>query len=197
MKNSSKIFYLSIGLIFSVVVLVFTILEIGFDKNSNDNITKENEENESMDELLTTEINGSEGKEITEDTIIEYDIFYTKCEHNIRDFQVNKNDYIGMNRKALEDSFDEESNKEVLKFDSNRVVIKQVKDSLCPDHYIVGENEGKVAIYKIDENGDRVLFKTLEQSIQLLGEYDKERLRNGIVVDDLDDIGEVIENFIS
>ncbi|MBS4534248.1 hypothetical protein GOQ29_01300 [Clostridium sp. D2Q-14] len=193
MKSSSKLFYLFLGLTLVVVLLVFSILENSFNNEKKDDFIGEKTD----DDLLSTETNKNDGDRITEDTIIEYENYYSECDHTIRDFELNKEKFIGMNKRELEESFGKNSNKEVLVFDDSRVIIKVTKNYLCPNHYIIGENEGKVAIYKVDENGDKILFKTLDQSIELLGEYDIEKLKKGIIVDNLDDIGDVIENFIS
>lgn len=197
MKNSSKIFYLFIGLTLAVVVLVFTFLELNINNDKDKNDANIKEDDKKIDELLTTEINSGQNKKITENTIIEYETYYTECGDTIREFEEDKDRYIGMDKEELENSFDEDSTKEVIRFDTSRVVIKTVENHLCPNHYVIGEHEGYVAIYKIDKQGNRELFKTLDQSIELLSEYDIERLKKGIVVDSLDDIGEVIENFIS
>lgn len=196
MKKSSRLFYLFLGLTLAVVILVFSVLDLSFDNKRNDELAEEEIDDEDND-LLSAETNKKDGDEITSDTIIEYENFYSECGDTIRDFELNKENYIGMNKKELEESFDENSNREILVFDDSRVIIKATKDYLCPNHYIIGENDGYVAIYKVNKNGNKVLFRTLDQSIELLGEYDRNKLKEGIIVDSLDDIGNVIENFIS
>ncbi|MGO1368067.1 MAG: hypothetical protein ACTHVE_07110 [Senegalia sp. (in: firmicutes)] len=193
MKKSYKIFYLFLALSLVFVFLVFTFLDITLNKQDNKNKV----EIDKAKEELSKEINVSPEEEINEDTIIEYENYYTECEHVLREFEADKKKYIKMNEEKFKKNFKTNHEMKILRFDSDRIIIRISKDYLCPNHYIVGEYEGFVSIYKIDDEGKKTLFKKLDQSIEFFSDYDKNKLKKGILVDSIDDIGAIIENFIS
>ena len=45
----------------------------------------------------------------------------------------------------------------------------------CDEHYILKENEGKINIYKINENQQEELYETTEISVDYLTEEDKKK----------------------
>lgn len=194
MKKSYKIFYLFLALSLVFVFLVFTFLDITLNKQNDD---KNKVEIDKAKEELSKEINVSPDEEINKDTIIEYENYYTECEHVLREFEADKKKYIKMNEEKFKKNFKTNHEMKILRFDSDRIIIRISKDYLCPNHYIVGEYEGFVSIYKIDDEGKKTLFKKLDQSIEFFSDYDKNKLKKGILVDSIDDIGAIIENFIS
>ncbi|WP_130806749.1 BofC C-terminal domain-containing protein [Senegalia massiliensis] len=194
MKNSYKMFYLFLGLTLAVVLLIFSFLDNRLEnKNKDENIAK----NQSINKELSQEINVKPQEKINKNTIIEYENYYTECEHVVRSFELDKKKYIDMGRDEFRNNFKIEFSTKIIRFDSERVIVRIDKNFLCPNHYVVGEYEGYVSIYKINDKGERVLFKKLDQSIEFLSDFDKNKLKKGIIVDSIDDIGEIIENFIS
>lgn len=194
MKKSYKIFYLFLALSLAVVMLIFTFLDITLNNQNKD---KNRAESGKAKEELSKEINVKPQEKINKDTIIEYENYYTEREHVLREFELDKKKYINMDEDEFKDNFKIKYPTKILRFDSDRVIVRITRDYLCPNHYIVGEHEGFVSIYKIDDEGEKVLFKKLDQSIEFFSDYDKKKLKEGIIVDSIDDIGEIIENFIS
>ncbi|MFA7412600.1 MAG: BofC C-terminal domain-containing protein, partial [Tissierellaceae bacterium] len=72
------------------------------------------------------------------------------------------------------------------------------KNHLCENHYVIGEKDGNIAIYRIDENGERKLETFFpDYPISLLMEIDQNKLIEGIVIDSQEELSDVLENFIS
>ena len=61
----------------------------------------------------------------------------------------------------------------------------------------MGEADNKVAIYKIDENGERYVYKIFDDYPIALLKSRPEKLQEGIVVDSEEELSDVLENFIS
>nr|WP_272878533.1 BofC C-terminal domain-containing protein [Clostridium sp. Cult3] len=90
------------------------------------------------------------------------------------------------------------SNIKILSFSVKEIVLREERNHLCPNHYIIGESDGKIAIYGIDERGEKYLNRVFKDySISLLKEVDQLRLKAGIVVDSEEELSDVLENFIS
>ena len=89
-------------------------------------------------------------------------------------------------------------NIKIISFSISEIVLREERDHLCENHYIIGQSDGKIAIYGIDENGERFLNKIFnDYSISLLKKIDQEKLTKGIVVDSEEELSDVLENFIS
>lgn len=90
------------------------------------------------------------------------------------------------------------SDMRIISFSVANIVLGESRDTLCPNHYIIGESEGKIAVYRISDTGEKILFKIFKDySLSLLKEIDQEKLKKGIVVDTEEEISDVLENFIS
>lgn len=202
MKKSNKILLVSFFLIFIVSGFLYGY-KVGNRPRIQDpskNISKlENGENNNKE----TEGNQgikliSEEKIVRPSTLIEFKIHYSECDHTIIETKEANNEMVNMKEDQFKSFImNNNPNWEVVSFGDNKIVIEIEKKHLCPNHFLIGVKAGKVAIYKIDENGKKVLYQIINQPVELLKKVDQERLEQGIVVDDEDELGDVLENFIS
>ena len=104
-----------------------------------------------------------------------------------------------MTRKEFTDYIgDNFPSQNLISYTSNKIALGVVKNYLCEKHYIVGEENGKIAIFKIGENGERILDKVfVDYPISLLMEIDQQKISEGILVDSEEELSEILENFIS
>lgn len=140
-----------------------------------------------------------EEERITPNTIIEIRIHYNKCNHNITKLNEKDNNIVNMTeaeyKEYLKNNY---PNVKVVKFSSKEIILEEERNHLCPNHYIIGEHDGKIAIFVIDENGEKVLDRVfVDYPITLLKEIDQEKLKEGIIVNTEDELTDVLENFIS
>jgi len=166
------------------------------------NISKKPDKNK----VLDGNISGSDGLEIIKEevrispnTCIEKEIYYTKCRHTIKDNIEPDNDIINMTEKEFKDYYKKNHPEiRIISFSVGKIVLRENRDTLCPNHYIIGESEGKIAVYRISDTGDKILYKILEDyPLSLLKEIDQEKLKEGIIVDTEEELSDVLENFIS
>lgn len=140
-----------------------------------------------------------ENEVISPNTFIEKKIHYKKCNHIISDTNLADDLLINKTeedfRKYMEDNY---QNVKITSFSPDRILLREERNHLCPNHYIIGEFEGKIAIFKIDESGEKVLDKVFKDyPINLLKDIDQKKLKEGIVVDSEEELSNVLENFIS
>lgn len=140
-----------------------------------------------------------ENDKISPNTFVEKTIYYNFCNHTITELDNADSEIINMTenqyRKYMEENY---SNIKVISFSVKEIVLREERNHLCKNHYIIGESEGNIAIYAIDENGKRVLEKVFDgYSISLLKEVDQQKLKDGIIVDSEEELSNVLENFIS
>lgn len=75
-------------------------------------------------------------------------------------------------------------------------LFKQI-DGYQPNHFIIQNMDGYIAIYKINEAGEKELYEKTEISISTLSEIDKKKLDKGIFLKSLEEVYSVIEDYSS
>ncbi|HHV46038.1 MAG TPA: hypothetical protein GXX53_03905 [Tissierellia bacterium] len=192
--------YIGVYIFLFCVVLFIASFGIGYYVTSmrnreNTSISEENPTEDDFEELAILH----EVERITPNTFIEIRIHYNKCNHNITKLNEKDNNIVNMTEEEYRDYLKEHyPNVKIVKFSSREIILEEERDYLCPNHYIIGEHEGKIAIFKIDENGERVLDRIfVDYPITLLKEIDQEKLKEGIIINTEDELTDVLENFIS
>ena len=82
-------------------------------------------------------------------------------------------------KKQLANNVEENENIEVVTTIANQNVVSP---NDIKEEYILRENNGYIAIYKVDENGKEILIKTTEIVVAYLPDIDKIELSKGIRV---------------
>ena len=192
----------NIIIIFLICTVLF-IISFGYgyyfiDKRVSEKPNTDNDLVASDDEKGDLEIIKEEER-ISPNTFIETQTKYTECGHTITNVSQAQDEFINMIesefREYMKDNY---PNTKIVSFSAKKIVLQEVKNYLCPNHYVVGEYQGNIAIFKIDENGERVLEKLFnDYPISLLNDVDQEKLKKGIVVDNEEELSNVLEIFIS
>lgn len=140
-----------------------------------------------------------EENRITPNTFIEERIHYKECGHLVSNVYLAKENYVNMTKEEFSEYiYNNSPELSVISFSNVKIVLWGEKHHLCKDHYIIGVENGKIAIYNIDDQGERVLEKIFEDyPIDLLREVDQERLLEGIVIDSKEELSDILENYIS
>lgn len=184
------------------VVLFFTSFVFGYE------IMKRQVRNDELSRLSQSELELSKEPDleivsdeniITPNTIMEERINYLQCNHVLTKERDVDQELINMGRQDLIEYLEENHpGKKMISYSSSKVIIGVTKNQLCENHYIIGEEDGLLAVYIINEDGERVLQTVFEDNpISLLMEVDQEKIIKGIVVDSEDELMEILENFIT
>ena len=75
--------------------------------------------------------------------------------------------------------------------------IRETSENLNDEnkHYILREKDGFINIYYINENGDEILYRVTDISIEYLGDDDIKKLDNGIEVVGIQKVNELLEDY--
>lgn len=140
-----------------------------------------------------------EENRISPNTLIEERVHYKKCDHLISGIHPSEGEIINMTREEYEEHLRTNyPNLRLVSFSNTKIVLWGERNHLCQNHYIIGEENGKIAVFTIGEEGQRVLYKVFtENPISLLLELDQEKLREGITVDSEEELSNELENYIS
>lgn len=193
--------------IFLVFIVCLTMFLISFyygyrftGKNINKRPDVRNEwifEN-SIDKSNDLEI-VKEDVRVSPNTIVEKNIYYTQCNHTLKDKSKADGKIINMTEKEYKDYMNKNyPSVDIVSFSVENIVLREERNYLCPNHYIIGESDGKIAIFKIGDNGEKILSKVYKDyPLSLLKEIDQKKLKEGIVIDSEEELSDVLENFIS
>lgn len=140
-----------------------------------------------------------EEEKISPNTIIEQRILYKECGDLIVTSQTPSTDIVNMTKEEYANYLaNGKLALRVVSFSSNKVVIWGERDHLCNKHFIISEEDGKIAVFKIDDNGEKVIHKIfVDYPVELLMELDRDEIKRGIRVDSEEELSDVLENFIS
>lgn len=199
-----------------IVILALAILIIGiiagvaiFEKNKN-RIKEENivenaineisevvtdecieEWNELEESKLEIQTNSNEEK-ISPNALLTLKRYYKECNHTI-------NEYIDIPQnlvnKTQEDLMNEYLNWKVEEYSSTQIVLYKEFESTCGQHFILRSNNGKIVIYRLDDNNEEELFQETEIATDYLTEIDKLEIEKGIRVNGSEELNQLIENF--
>lgn len=75
-------------------------------------------------------------------------------------------------------------------------LFKQV-DGYNPNYFIIQNKDGYIAVYKINEAGEKELYEVTDISISTLSEMDKKKLDEGIIAKSLEELYKIIEDYSS
>ena len=155
-----------------------------------DECTEEYEELERQAKL-DIETNSSEEK-ISPNCLIILKRYYNECQHTI-------NEYIDVPQKLVngteEDLKKEYPNWEIQKYSSNEIILYREFDSNCGQHFILRNDNGKITIYKINEEMKEEVYEKTEISVEYLTEKDKVEIQNGIRVNGVEELNQLLEDF--
>ena len=90
----------------------------------------------------------------------------------------------------LDECTDEFENMEEEIIKTNAALDKGNKD-----HYVLKDNDGKILIYKINDQGKEELYEETEISTEYLPEADKKLINDGLKVEGREKLNEIIESF--
>ena len=62
-------------------------------------------------------------------------------------------------------------------------------------HFVLREDEGKITVYKINENNEEEIYEKTEISVEYLSETDKGKISDGIKVNGIEELNQLLEDF--
>lgn len=141
--------------------------------------------------MLEVEANSNEEK-ISPNCLLTLKRYYKQCSHIINEYTDIPQSLVNKTQEDLEIEY---SNWEVREYSSTKVVLYREFDSDCGQHFILRNSDGKITVYKINENNEEEEFQKTEISMDYLTETDKVEIQNGIRVNGMEELNQLIENF--
>ena len=148
---------------------------------------------ELSDEEISNIIQTSKAEEKTSpNCVITLKLYYEVCEHLIETRKNIEEAEVNLTEEELKQKFPVW---EIQKFTPNEIVLYKEINEFCNEHFLLKEDEGYIAIYKLDENNNAEFFQTTEIATDYLTKEDLEKIRNGIKVYTQKELNKTLEDF--
>lgn len=183
------------------IVLSFIMM-----KKENNNYAKEEYKNIEIAEKITDECideynelqeanvqeANSEEEKVSPNAVITFKIFYKKCEHTIEKKEKISNSLVNATQKEIEEKYDKWKLQE---FSKEKIVLQQEINEECGEHYMLRDVDGKINVYKLDENGNESLLNETDIATEYLTETDMINMENGLIVYGKENLNKLLEDY--
>ena len=175
----------------SIVLLIIAYTDTkGSSMESIDKFAEIEDESITNDtEIITTSYSSTK---ISPDAILSFNTYYKGCGHTIKEEKKAEEDIINKTEQYITEKYIEW---EIKKFSADSVVLYKEVDSVCDNDYIIKEKDGNVVVFKLDNEGKEVLYDITSIEVQYLPETDLMQLRDGIKVNGVEKLNQIIEDF--
>ncbi|MDD4503645.1 MAG: BofC C-terminal domain-containing protein [Clostridiaceae bacterium] len=144
------------------------------------------------DSIPDLAINIPDNDLLTPNTQLIFKTYYNSCRHTVEKAVQAINDEVNMNEQQLKEKY---TGWELTGFSPPIVEFSRTVDTYCPNHYIIGVDNGFIAIYVYDEDGHKVMQEKTDISSMTLTPEDQQALYGGIVVDTEEQKEQTLEGF--
>lgn len=129
---------------------------------------------------------------VTPNTKIVFETIYNKCNHKDVKEEIASKEIVNFNEQELKNKY---KDYEIKQFSVEKVILYKEIDEYCGNHFLLKEEEGVVAIYKIKNDGSEELMDLTDISVQYLPEADMLKLKNGIKIYGEKNLDKALEDF--
>ena len=193
-----------------IISLIIIVIMIGIvtgiilyntkQKDKNDNNMIENEINKISEKVTDDCINeyideietNSNEEKISPNCLLILKKYYDECNHTINEYVDVPQDLVNGTEEDLKKEY---PYWQIEKYSSNEIILYKEFNSNCGQHFVLKEDDGKITVYKINENNEEEIYEKTEISVEYLTETDKIEIQNGIRVNGIEELNQLIENF--
>lgn len=189
-----------------IMIIIVVLLALGgsigiyiynLKNTSNKNSVKAKELADELKKTLVEEeqntvSTSSKNIKISHNSIVVKNTLYKICNHEIRQTEVIPVELVNKEEKDIQQYY---KDWEIKKYSPTEVVLYREKDEYCDKHYVLRENNGVIAIYKIDDNNKETLRENTQIQTKYLPEIDLIKLKSGIYAIGEEDLNSILEDF--
>ena len=195
-----------IGLIIAIIIIGIILGIFIYNNNTNNNKQNnivENEINivsEKVTDECTEEYQNSEEEietdsqeeKISPNCLLTLKKYYEECNHTINEYVDIPQDLVNGTEEDLKNEY---PYWQVEKYSSNDIILYKEFNSNCGQHFVLREDNGKITVYKINENNEEEVYENTEISVEYLSETDKIKISEGIRVNGIEELNQLLEDF--
>lgn len=147
------------------------------------------EEYKEVQEEIAT---NSQEEKISPNCLLILKKYYDECNHTINEYVDVPQDLVNGTEEDLKKEY---PYWQIEKYSSNEIILYKEFNSNCGQHFVLREDEGKITVYKINENNEEEIYEKTEISVEYLSETDKGKISEGIKVNGIEELNQLLEDF--
>lgn len=128
------------------------------------------------------------------ETVAQKKYIYDICGHVINDEEPIEYSDIGLSRAEYTHKYSDWS---IKSFNARRIVMDKIIEGYCPNHYILQDLDGTIGIFKSNINGQLDIIKQTDIPVDQLPEMLQDEIADGVALDTLEDIENMLEDIDS
>lgn len=127
---------------------------------------------------------------VDEGAAVQFITVYMSCGHQITKEELAPPDIVGLNEDQIAARY---TGWRIDEFSPDKIVLIKEVDGYCPEHFVIKEHDGHVAVYKI--LGE--LVRDTEIPLDILPDIMQQQIKKGIIVNTEEEINSILENLDS
>ncbi len=147
------------------------------------------EEYQEVQEEIAT---NSQEEKISPNCLLILKKYYDECNHTINEYVDVPQDLVNGTEEDLKKEY---PYWQIEKYSNNEIILYKEFNSNCGQHFVLREDEGKITVYKINENNEEEIYEKTEISVEYLSETDKGKISEGIKVNGIEELNQLLEDF--
>lgn len=195
--EKDKILLTSIIVILGIISGIILIFVFDGEKeidNNKENIVsqsleEEYKENKEKEELVAA---ASVQEKVSNDAELILKKYYIQCEHTINETVELPQEIINMKKEDVEKQYPDWK---VIGFDKDKITLYKEFDDVCGEHFKLKVEDGKIVVYKENNDGSEILYEKTNISSEYLTEADLLNMQDGLEIYGKEELNQVIEDF--
>lgn len=151
-----------------------------------DECTEEYQQNQSATAVYATE------EKLSANAILILKKYYQKCEHTINEYAELPQELVNMTEKEVQAQYPDW---EVIGFETGKVTLYKEFDDVCGEHFKLKVEDGKVAVYIVNNDGTESVYEKTNISSEYLTETDLINMQDGLEIYGKEELNQIIEDF--
>lgn len=129
---------------------------------------------------------------VSPNSIVQKNTVYKICNHIVQETEIIPEELTNKEQKDIEQYY---KDWQIKKFGSSEVILYNEKNEYCDRHYILKENDGVIAIYKVNQDNKEIFKENTQIQVQYLPEVDLINLKKGIYAIGEQELNSILEDF--
>jgi len=129
---------------------------------------------------------------VSPNTKLIFKSIYSECGHTVVERKDVPEEIVGFDEEELAGYY---QLWHIERFTKDEVDLVRRIEGICPKHYLLGVQDGYIALYEFSEDGKPVLKEITDTPISILRLNDQQRLRKGILLDNMTEVNQLLEEF--
>lgn len=147
---------------------------------------------EEYQEVQEEVVTNSQEEKISPNCLLILKKYYDECNHTINEYVDVPQDLVNGTEEDLKKEY---PYWQIEKYSNNEIILYKEFNSNCGQHFVLREDEGKITVYKINENNEEETYEKTEISVEYLSETDKGKISEGIKVNGIEELNQLLEDF--